>query len=259
MHKPLSKFECWIVPLTILGIFVAGFTGAAIYWQAQIGAETLGEVKKGGQDTHVLAEAAKTTAESSKAQAENSAKQIVIAGKQAKAAQDSVKAMQRQMRQDQRAWLKISFTNVPLEDNTPIHLMSELTNTGKTPAKKIRGDIVVTVLKRDQMPEFVYTPGHPRYGISTGILFPDDSIRAPYQAMRRGIDKHETIVFDAPLKQDFAEGKSYIIAHARITYIDMFGTDHWLKFCEIVVGVPNPYETSEAYRLCFAYNDADTN
>ncbi len=131
-RKPMTVFECLMVALTILAIAVAGLTGAAIYWQAQIGAETLREIKKGGEDTHTLAESAKK-------QAENTARQLPIAETQAKAAQDSVKAIQRQMRQDQRAWLKISFATSPLQDNAPIPIMSELINMGKTPAKNIRG------------------------------------------------------------------------------------------------------------------------
>src|SRR6266850_260717 len=97
-REPMSGFECWMVALTILGIAVAGLTGGAIYWQAQIGAATLAEIKNSGTDTHDLALAAKT-------QAENTAKQLTFSERQANAAQDSVKAIQTQMRQDQGPYI----------------------------------------------------------------------------------------------------------------------------------------------------------
>src|SRR3989442_11230886 len=70
MRKPLSVFEYWMILLTILAILVAGVTGIAIYWQAQISAETLAEIKKGGTYTHELAVASKEQSEGTKSIAE---------------------------------------------------------------------------------------------------------------------------------------------------------------------------------------------
>lgn len=87
-RKPLSCFDIWTIILASLGILVAAGTGAAIFWQARISAWTLGEIKKGGTDTHDLAVAAKT-------QSDKMSNMADAADKIRQAAQDMVTQDQR--------------------------------------------------------------------------------------------------------------------------------------------------------------------
>jgi len=143
----MSKFECWMIFLTALAILVAGLTGAAIYWQAQIGAETLKEIKKGGDDTHTLAE-------SSKKQAENTARQLPLAEAQARAAQDSVKAIQRQMRQDQRAWMNIELAFLPWTVINLLRLKWSWLTRARLQQKHVNGRAFVEKVLTSQTPHF---------------------------------------------------------------------------------------------------------
>jgi hypothetical protein len=92
--KPLSCIEIWTIVLGFTGIFVAAGTGAAIYWQARIGAHTLTEIKKGSTDTHDLAVAAQKQADAAKVQSDNTAILAQAATNQASAAADQVRKLQ---------------------------------------------------------------------------------------------------------------------------------------------------------------------
>lgn len=143
-----------MIILTASAIVVAGLTGAAIYWQAQIGAETLQEIKKGGTDTHDLAAAAKAQADAAKATAE-STKEIadralaqatatnalaMQAKRQADIAGDALNSNIESANQDRRPWvglqsLQCNGCRMDADGSLIIgDLSAVLVNTGKTPA-----------------------------------------------------------------------------------------------------------------------------
>jgi hypothetical protein len=143
-----------MIILTALAIIVAGLTGAAIYWQAQIGAETLAEIKKGGTDTHDLAVAAKSQADAAKATAD-SAKVIAAsaltqatatnylanqAKRQADIATEALRSNIESANQDRRPWVGLQSLqcNNCRQDTDGSAIIGELSavlvNTGKTPA-----------------------------------------------------------------------------------------------------------------------------
>ncbi|HEY3936896.1 MAG TPA: hypothetical protein VGL97_05675 [Bryobacteraceae bacterium] len=216
------------------------------------------EMRSGGADTHTLAEAAKKQAEKAETISNSVAQAVVELKASATAAQGSVNAIKAQMRTQQRAWLQINSTAPNIPDDGPIRIAIQVENIGNTPATGIRGDVVVTVHKRDEMPRFIYK-GQPRYRITQGLLFPHKNIDVTYEALRKGAKKPDVILFDSTLKQETKAGTSYIVAHGYIRYVDAFKQHHWLKFCDVMRVNPDILDNPKAYKECVAYNSVDSN
>ena len=70
--------------------------------------------------------------------------------------------MREAMRVDQRAWVSVvTPTAFPL-NGTSIPVVTQIVNSGKTPARAIEGDVVATVLNRgEEMALGDFTVGHP--------------------------------------------------------------------------------------------------
>jgi len=152
-RKPLSCFEIWTIGLAGIGILVAAGTGLAIFWQARISAWTLGEIKKGGTDTHDLAVAAKTQSDKMSNMADaadkirQAAQDLVIQDQRiADNAKESLDASNKQnkaalnatiadFQRDQRAWVGLGQYNIQSFDKqNPFKLVIPFVNSGKSPA-----------------------------------------------------------------------------------------------------------------------------
>jgi hypothetical protein len=181
-RKPLSVFECWTIGLAIVGILVAGFTGGAIYWQAQIGAQTLGEIKKSGTDTHDLAVAAKT-------QADATAK---LAAVQARIARPYVGIIASNVRQDKVA--------------KQIPFMIVLKNFGGTPGTHFLGAWQIKVGETILKPDASYKQG-------PGIIFPGQEQSFPGTIIpayfddvvlgRKSFDIEIVVVYKGPDEEEY--------------------------------------------------------
>jgi hypothetical protein len=154
---------------------------------------------------------------------------------------------------DQRAWLSVVIPlNFPLE-GTFIPVPIQIANTGKTPAKKIEGDIVATVLVKGEEPSFDFDTGHPHNRIHAGVIFPNGPINVTIPIVRYGAQAPEAIVPTPSLRQEIANGESFIIFYGKITYSDVFGTSHWTSFCTgsgIAMG---------DLKKCVSFNNVDSN
>jgi hypothetical protein len=183
--------------------------------------------------------------------------QFKLSQQQVKAAQDSAEAIQRQMRQDQRPWISVELGGTPVPntekgtvtfntvENQPIEIPLRITNVGKTPARRVEAQFFVEIVKNGQIPDL-----HPKKkadnGYSAGIIFPN--IPNPTNASRlRPIIRSEM--------KDLVEGKSYIAAHGRVDYRDVFNIPHWATFC-LWVPFANAMFTSHE---CANYNNVDQN
>ena len=154
---------------------------------------------------------------------------------------------------DQRAWVSVVVpSNFPLEGSS-ILASIQLANTGKTPAKHIEGDIVATVLKKGEEPSFDFSTGHPHNRIYTGAIFPNGPINVIIPVVRYGPQTAETIVPTPELRQEIANGESFIIFYGKITYFDIFGTSHWTSFCT------GSGSAMGDLKKCVSYNDVDNN
>jgi hypothetical protein len=139
------------------GVGVAiGIAVAGICW---------GQLQEMSNQTRLLDEQATRNSIESRGTAISVDAQLKLLQRQTKAAQDSVKAIQAQMRQDQRAWMH--FTEAPVtisgdsqgqfEANTSVAIFA----TGKTPAKKVRMEFVMEIMKNQphNIPRLTSTSG----------------------------------------------------------------------------------------------------
>jgi hypothetical protein len=134
-------------------------------------------------------------------------------------------------------------------------------NIGKGPAGSVVALVVLQYRKRDQLPTFDYTPGHPVNVWQMGILFSNpDSTPLPYRVTP--IDRGPHSPDHVTTKQeayDFRFGLQYLVVHGRIEYRDLLSNrPHWLTFCELKTsGVTElPKKTLET---CSGWNQIDTN
>lgn len=187
----------------------------------------------------------------------NTRRQLAIAQQQAKAAQDGVDAIRKQMRQDQRAWIKIT-SNDPMGTGggypvvTPVHII----NTGKTPALNYVLESLIKILPIKQEPVFDYSQGdHGRN--NGGILYPADTRDMEASTYAKDAwtkPQPEKLALSRTDYERFLAGKNYIIVYARVTYWDIFGVKHWTHFCNWSTYAPRTPATK-----CSEYNRVDGN
>jgi hypothetical protein len=157
------------------------------------------------------------------------------------------------LRVDQRAWVSVPVpANFPLT-GASIPAVTQITNSGKTPAKDVQGDIVATVLRKGDDPTVGdFGLGHPHNRVYVGAIFPGAPVPIAITVVRYGPSASETIVPDDALRQDIANGNRFIIFYGRITYHDIFGVQHWTQFC-----TGSGTAILDNLKQCISYNDVD--
>lgn len=166
--------------------------------------------------------------------------------------------MRRAMRVDQRAWISIPFPNSFPLNGTSIPVVTQIINSGKTPAKGLLVDIFVSVFNKGDKPTVGdFSIGHPHERVhAPGVVFPRDPVPVNVSVgtyLPEG--GKETTVPDEPLRQDIAGGKRFILFYGRATYRDVFDIQHYTQFCT-GSGFGTP---SEVLKACLEYNDVDSN
>jgi hypothetical protein len=152
---------------------------------------------------------------------------------------------------DQRAWVSVVVPNsFPLEGSS-IAASIQIANTGKTPAKDVEGDIVATVLEKGEEPSFDFSTGHPHNKLYAGAIFPNAPINTTITVVRYASQAPETVVPTPELRQQIANGESFIILYGKITYVDVFGASHSTAFCTASGSAMGDL------RKCLSYNDVD--
>lgn len=214
--------------------------------------DQLDEMRGGGQQTERLIIL-------NTGQMSNAAKTASAARDQAKAAQDSVKAIQRQMRQDQRAWITVKIASPEFSESKPFFVPITFTNTGKTPARHFTAAVFVERVQNGKSPSFEY-----KNSIGTtatvGTVFPGGvmlhrgfAFRLDYTAKTaEGINT----LSPAELRE-LIDAKAYIATYGKITFTDIFGTSHWVKFCAF----SSPAESVwlAGAKKCTDYDEVDNN
>jgi len=207
--------------------------------------------------TKILNDQAKQAAADSIESAKRVEQQLAVADEQAKATESSVKVLQRQMRQDQRAWIKLTSPE-PLGTGAgyPIEAKIHMLNTGKTPALDYIGESIIKVFPINRETVFDYT--NPDHGHSTGgILYPSDprDMEAAMYAKEAWArtPQPDKLLLSAQELGAFTAGKSYIVVYSRVTYYDIFGVKHWTHFCNWTSYKPAPA------KKCSEYNRVDNN
>lgn len=169
----------------------------------------------------------------------------------------SVENADRNFRIDERAWVGFGIGGtVTFNLNQSFLIPTRTSNTGKTPAKNVHGNVVVGVFKKGEPLNFDYNAGHgnANWGIESGTIFPNGSVDESFQGLHTGANgKAEAILLKKPLYEAIRTGQSFIIVHGEITYNDIFGTVHWTTFCRYAT---NPSLIS---KQCIEHNETDNN
>ncbi len=180
---------------------------------------------------------------------------LYIYGGQLKEMQRSTDATIANFKRDERAWMAFKFMegNLTFTIGKSFLVPTQIVNTGKTPARDVRGKIVVGVLKNGERLGLDYSPGHAHYQVFAGTIFPTGHIEQSFEGIQHGIPNAESIILNKPMWEEILSGKSLVVVHGRIEYKDIFGTDHWTTYCRYVL---HPELISEE---CTRYNDTDDN
>jgi hypothetical protein len=211
------------------------------------------EMHEGGKDTTAIAAAAKKqagAANSFATSAEGINTEIGTAegdfAKMAKSSEDAINATRDTMRRDQRAWVGLlQMSGIPEKDK-PYDVESILTNTGKTPAKKLvrlqRAIITArgTKFAPDYKAAMVDSPNP-----SVSILLPNQFFRGTTRISEGKILLPTDI-------DSIEQGDKTIYVFGKVCYEDVFGKKHWERFCDF-------YDPrAKAYPACSEYNEIDT-
>jgi hypothetical protein len=156
---------------------------------------------------------------------------------------------------DERAWVNVPApTSYPL-NGTSVPVVTQMTNTGKTPARDVEWDVVATVLNKGDEPALGdFSVGHPHNHLYAGAVFPNAPVPIALPLVHYGPQAADIIVPDDTLRQDIAIGNRFIIFYGRVTYYDIFGVMHWTQFCSS--SGPGVQDT---LKKCIGYNDVDNN
>lgn len=173
-----------------------------------------------------------------------------------------------EMRIDQRPWLRIrpGDFSMPIDGN--VWAPMTVTNTGKTPAKRVNGWIIVRAYPKDKGIDFrdptaisqdEIGQGHgiPWTEFYTGVAFPNDPLPVNNIRLIHEEPKPHTTSFEVwtkDMKARFDRREFYLEVHGRFTYKDSHGTPHWTQFCATTQEVPVQVGAS-----CNAYADVDEN
>ncbi|HXM95758.1 MAG TPA: hypothetical protein VOA64_16150 [Candidatus Dormibacteraeota bacterium] len=262
--KPFEQETLRLARETLkLGKRQASFTIWAIGVAAIAAAFVYGQIWQATWNNQILASQSESAVVGAIETERNTRAQLKIAQTQANAAQESVKAIQRQMRQDQRAWMTISSGNTDFAKKTVeskevlVTIPITITNTGKTPAKRVVTEIVVENVSMSKAPSFSYVVA--RTTDVGGAILPNAAHQIAVQPLEFVPETKEFRT--KPLSdleyQELLAGKSYMATYGRIEYKDVFGVKHWFKFCSLAL--LSPKNVTMAPKACADYNDVDNN
>lgn len=251
----LSTFEKRTLKYARWGFFVAAVTLAVV---AVTGIIFWGQLKEMSGQTDLLAIASRQARSDAKDASIAAASQLGFVRQQAQAAEDGVAAIKRQMRQDQRAWIKItSPEQLITTEGYPLVVPFHFLNTGKTTALNYTAETVVRVLPIEQEPTFDYNRGDHSYDVA-GILYGNDSRDVQGSLYAAHTWKKPSYPSPLPWTRDenerFFAGRAYIVTFARVRYSDIFGVKHWTHFCNWSAHAP----LTPTFK-CANYNRVDDN
>jgi len=164
------------------------------------------------------------------------------------------------MRKDQRPWIKVTFNPGVLQPLGPIGGIVHLVNNGKTPARGIvRGDFAVEKVKNGEQPRLDYPVPHTQF--TTGMITPND-VPQDIAIERVRSSKNNTVEADplmASELDDFKQVRIFFVVYGTVYYSDFFGTDHWTKFCAVLLPSNPPPHSTMSGQSCTNYGDVDSN
>jgi hypothetical protein len=164
------------------------------------------------------------------------------------------------MRKDQRPWIRVDLDGSYIQPNSEMFAIVHLLNRGKTPARRVLGDLFVERVKSGEQPKLDSPNPHER--ISEGIQFPD--IPSQSIAINRVHSLEAGQVDPAPISdaefKEWFNGATYFVVYGTIFYSDYYNVTHWTKFCVPLVTANGDTKPKWIpFRKCTDYADVDGN
>ena len=155
---------------------------------------------------------------------------------QLRSMQDSVDLSRRAMKIDQRAWLSPDVQNTFSLDGPDIPANIYISNTGRTPATHIIGHVIGTTFTKGEHPAFdEYGIGHPHTNIYTGAIYPGQKpLQVPLKIVlysNNAGEQPRSIIPTPELARQIQNKETFVILFGEVRYCDVFGVQHWVKFC----------------------------
>lgn len=178
--------------------------------------------------------------------------------RQADSAGLQVTIMQHQLVVEDRAWLKVRFKDEGQRkpDTSEIKqllLNANVSNVGKTPARKVFVEAIVELVKATEPPSFSYAA---KSHITTkmAFLFPGEDHDISFASLAAD-DSTSPLKVTSIEQEKLASGDIYLASFGQATYVDEFGP-HWTHFCWWV-----GFKVGARYNAatCVDYNDVDSN
>jgi hypothetical protein len=128
---------------------------------------------------------------------------------------------------EEAAWINLSFGENAREHVGEFSQSIEITNTGKTPAYRISGESATLLLNKYYVPDFKdetsFTPFLETQPLM--VMFPSQSTIVDSPVANRKVTAAEI--------GDIATGRSFLVTYGRLTYVDVFGDEHEVRFCGV--------------------------
>jgi hypothetical protein len=182
------------------------------------------------------------------------------------AAWQSVAGIQRQTRMDERPWIRAVLPFAPLPKDirageiTQFHVL--VRGLGKTPAKDIHGKLTAEIVREGEPVTLTYAP---YIEMQSGIMFPTQDQTVNVTVYNAVADKTRDVVAESRpftnVEVDLLRsGKAEVFIYGEFTFSDVFGTDHWYKFCASQSDrQERTLKDWDAKQSCGQYNDTDNN
>lgn len=128
-----------------------------------------------------------------------------------------------------RAWVSMNGLSIEPAVPTagrPLTVVANAKNTGRSPARNVRGHFVFERVFDQQAPNFDYT-GLPLVALDT--MTADTPYTAKWVISTDSLGKPAPLI--QPLVDALATGKQKVFAHGRLDYEDARGNPHWTEWC----------------------------
>jgi hypothetical protein len=142
----------------------------------------------------------------------------------------------------------------------PIEIPYQLANSGKTRAEKVRFVGDATLWPRNgKDPKFSYSKDSAM--LSEEIMASGETSTRTVKGITgiRALDHGHPIFLDTKILTAYQEGSKDIVMWGKLTYIDVFGVEHWQHFCTVFAQHQKGDLIGPSHEGCSAYNKSDKN
>lgn len=191
--------------------------------------------------------------------------------KQAEYSRKSLNETIKQTRREYRAWVTATIAaGASFDSGQPMVIPIRIANAGKTAAKDVSGDIALYVMSKGENPVFLYgeegsKSRYPSYHYSARIIMQGDVQDNPLVVTQHGKQGTGNLIWSKELQAKFETRDLWLIVYGRLTYRDIFRTEHWQTFCymprnpSLTIGGTGNKREHVGNDACERYEDMDDN